>query len=64
MTQQDLYEYLKKHRRWFSTREIAEILGISCGSACRGLKCLNKHGEVLMKKIKDGVNKKPFWRIK
>jgi len=64
MSQQEIYEYLKKHRRWFSTREIAEILGISCGSACRALNVLVKHNEVRTKKMKEGINKKPFWRIK
>jgi hypothetical protein len=64
MSQQEIFEYMKRHRRWFSTREIAEILGISCGNACRGLGQLAKYGEIMTKKIKIGSSWTPVWRIK
>lgn len=49
MTQQDVYQILKKHNTWMTSREIANILGQAPGVICCNLKKLFKYKEILRK---------------
>jgi len=56
MTQQSVYNYLKKHpNEEFSAKELNEILGFRC--ARDNLHKMFKHGEVKRKMIKIGNHK-------
>ena len=68
MTQEDVFNVLKKEQKWMTTKEIASKLDISPGSVCQNLNQLLKYGEVLMKiQPKCHVWSKPrpyVWKIK
>ena len=47
MGQEEVYEVLEEHpNRWFTSREIIKILGISQPSVNDSLKIMRKRGEV------------------
>lgn len=71
MTQQNVYNTLKRKKEWMTSKEIAAILEISTGSVCASLNRLFKHGEVLRKNLKPRkmlfgeFGYQPYlWRIK
>lgn len=69
MTQQNVYNLLKKKDEWMTSKEMARILKISTGSVTSSLNRLLKHQEVLKKgslnKRSTGFGFKPFqWKIK
>ncbi len=49
MTQQIVYNVLKKHRKWMTSKEIAKILGTGNNCVCVSLSKLKKQGEILSK---------------
>ncbi len=68
MTQQNVYNLLKKKDEWMTAKEIAKILKISSGSVTSSLNRLLKHGEIMKKESdrlkSNGIGFVPFqWRI-
>lgn len=62
MSQQGVYELLKKRGTWMTTKEIAKVLKINPGSALRGLnKCLY-YGEVCKQRIIKSGGKEYLWK--
>jgi len=50
MGQQEVYEFLEENKgKWFTSKEISKILGISIGSVTMSLKKLRKSGMVKYK---------------
>lgn len=48
MSQQDVYEFLRKHKTsWFSARDIKEQLDVSIGSITNSLKKLRESKQIL-----------------
>jgi len=43
----------KRKRKWFTSKEIAAILGLSLGAVCHGLKKMRKNSFVMWKTSKD-----------
>jgi predicted DNA-binding transcriptional regulator len=64
MTQNEVYNFLKKKRKWMSTKEIAKEMEI--GSHCVGdnLNKLFKYGEVKREQIRRGNNWLYIWETK
>ncbi len=54
MSQQDVYELLKKKKRWMTSKEIAKILGIMSSNA--SLKKLYKYGEIMRRMTRSELN--------
>ena len=54
MSQQDVYELLKKKKRWMIAKEIAEILDVMSTSA--SLKRLCKYGEIMRRITRSKLN--------
>lgn len=51
MAQSDVYQFLKNNQdKWFTSKEIAEKLKISCGSITRSLKVLRTTSNIFFKK--------------
>lgn len=51
--QQDIYDFLKKHpKKWFTSKELSEKLGISIGSVTMSLKKLRESRSVKYKTTK------------
>ena len=47
MGQQDIYDFLKKHpKRWYTSKELSQKLGISIGSVTMSLKKLRESKSV------------------
>ncbi len=63
MTQQDVYNLLKKKKEWMTVKEIYMILKISRTSVATSLNRLYKYKEVLRKKFKFKKSKGFKWRI-
>jgi Mn-dependent DtxR family transcriptional regulator len=52
MGQQEVYDFLKNHRKvWFTSKDISEKLVLSLGSVTNNLKKLRKSGSVKNKLI-------------
>lgn len=52
MSQQDVYDFLKKNRmRWVTSREIAEKTGMSMGRVGRALSAMSKAKEIQRKEV-------------
>lgn len=49
MTQQNVFQVLKKKKKWMTSKEIAQILKINPGNVTVSLNKLFKQGEVLRK---------------
>ncbi len=50
MGQQEVYNFLKKHReKWYTSKQIAKGLGVSLGSVTNNLKKLRQSKEILYK---------------
>jgi Mn-dependent DtxR family transcriptional regulator len=71
MSQQNVYDLLKRKKKWMMSKQIAEILKISQGNATVALNKLFKRGEVLRKPLKprkglfEGSGYIPYlWMIK
>lgn len=66
MSQPEVYELLKKKKKWMTTQEIGKELNINAGSALQNLKRLLQYGEVLQKERQyKGMSHKAYsWRIK
>ncbi len=71
MTQQNVYNLLKRKKKWLTAKQIAQILKITPGNATVSLKKLFNQGEVLRKLLKprqslfEGGGYIPYlWRIK
>lgn len=56
MSQETIYNLLKKKDRWMTVKEIVSILKINHQSVNSSLKRLEKHGDILRKNVK---NSKP-----
>ncbi len=68
MTQQNVYNLLKKKDEWMTAKEIGKILKLSNGSVTSSLNRLLKHKEVMKKdnskRKSNGAGFAPFeWRI-
>ena len=71
MTQQSVYNLLKRKNKWMISKEIAKILKISSGNVNVSLQKLFKQGDVLRKDLRLRTNLfnrmgyMPYaWRIK
>ena len=71
MTQQSVYNLLKRKKEWLTSKQIAQILKISPGTVCSNLNKLLKQGIVLrktsrpIKSLFEGVGYNPYlWIIK
>ncbi len=71
MTQQSVFQVLKRKKKWMTSKQIAQILKINSGSVCTALNKLFKQGEVLRKTEKktkglfELIGYPPYlWRIK
>lgn len=62
MGQSDILNLLKKEKKWLSTKEIEEKLGVS--SVSRPLSVLARSGEVEKKEILIGYHWVIQWKIK
>ena len=68
MTQQSVYNLLKKKDEWLTAKEIAEILKINPGNVTHSLNKLYKHKEI-MKKGSNNSKSNPsgfvpyYWRV-
>jgi Mn-dependent DtxR family transcriptional regulator len=52
MGQQEVYDYLKKHKhKWFTSKEIALGLAVSIGSVTNNLKKLRKTNSIKHKQM-------------
>jgi Mn-dependent DtxR family transcriptional regulator len=52
MGQQEVYDFLKKHKRkWFTSKEIAKGLSVSIGSVTNNLKKLRKTNSIKHKLV-------------
>ncbi len=51
MGQQEVYNYLKKHKGWRTVKEIAETIKLPKGPIRRSLKMMLKYREVFCKEI-------------
>ncbi|HLC46845.1 MAG TPA: winged helix-turn-helix domain-containing protein [Candidatus Nanoarchaeia archaeon] len=61
MGQQDIYDYLKRHpRKWHTSKELSEKLGISIGSVTMSLKKLRESKSVRFKVTKRNMFKYMF----
>ena len=69
MTQAEVYDLLKKRKRWMSNKEIMEELGVSYHVASAATRNMMNHGDISMKtkwkksEIK-GRHKSMWFRIK
>lgn len=64
MTQEEVYKYLKKKKRWVDSKELARVLGISRRSAQTALRRMSKYENKLEKKRAPGQFSIYLWRIK
>ena len=62
MGQQEILDLLKKEKKWLSTKQIEEILNVSC--VARPLSVLLKTKEVVQRKIKINGHHTFQWKIK
>lgn len=61
--QDEVYKFVKKNRKFMTSREIADELNVAHGSVSNSLRRLFKHKEIQRKNIKVGQNWMYFWRI-
>ncbi len=60
MSQQDVYAFLKDHPdKWFTSREISDMLDVTCGSVTMSLKRLRETEEVWYRRI-DKQGRSPY----
>jgi len=50
MSQNDVYQVLKKNKQWMSTKEIAKKIGIRTSTASTNLRKMRLNGEIKVKK--------------
>ena len=50
MSQQDVFNILKKKKKWMTTKEVAKVLNQGEGSMSKNLKKLSDSGDILVKK--------------
>jgi predicted transcriptional regulator len=50
MSQQDVFNILKKKKKWMTTKEVAKVLNQGEGSISKNLKKLSDSGDILVKK--------------
>ncbi|MCX8147560.1 MAG: winged helix-turn-helix domain-containing protein [Candidatus Woesearchaeota archaeon] len=63
MGQQDIYDFLKKHpKRWFTSKELSQKLGISIGSVTMSLKKLRESKSVKFRTTKRNMFQYMFKR--
>ena len=61
MGQQDIYDFLKKNpKKWFTSKELSQKLGISIGSVTMSLKKLRESKSVRYKTTKRNMFKYMF----
>lgn len=64
MSQEEIYNYLKKKKKWMLVSDIAKECNINGHCALNSLNRLLKYGEVIRKEVKILNNWKSMWRIK
>ncbi len=62
MSQQDVYELLKKKKRWMTAKEIAKILDVM--STSESLKRLDKYGEIIKRRTRSKLNHHVIYEYK
>jgi len=64
MSQEEIYNFLKKKKKWMLVSDIANHCEITAHCALRSLNRLLKYGEVIRKEVKILNNWKSMWRVK
>ncbi len=62
MGQQEILDLLKKEKKWLSSKQMAEKLGVSDTTV--SLNVLLKHGEILRREVKVNCHNEYQWMIK
>jgi len=62
MTQQSVYKFLQKQKKWISTKDIKEKMKLS--SAADNLRKLFKNGDIIRRNDKFGNIIRYVWKIK
>lgn len=62
MSQESVYNFLKKKRRWLTSSEIAKAIHVNQSNVLNSLNCLLKYNEVKKKQIKTKSNNKYLWK--
>ena len=64
MSQDSVIKYLRKQRKWRTTEEIANSVGVQRGCVLNSLNALFKYNEVLRKNGNKKYKQCYYWRVK